>query len=243
MNLHNMKQKMDQGSFGDIHFTENEKAKVLNQIYNKKVSKTRKPLINFISVAASSILVIGLGYLSFGNQIKNDTQKIRSTEAAPTKAVTPAHEVPKVSQAEVDRAASNFNQMKNFETNDDFFYYSMITMALQKLEFKGEENYRIPATSENIKRIQINRANLQYLKNKAVELHASEPYQEILEKWLNGDFSAIENDYLSIRNIKGDPTQQSESPVLKVRTAEEEKKYIEHFFGSEGLQVDNRDWQ
>ena len=119
----------------------------------------------------------------------------------------------------------------------------MITMVLQKLEFKGEENYRIPGTVENIKRIQFDRANLQFLKNKAVELNASERYQKILDKWLKGDFSTIENDYLSIRSIKGGSLLPSESPVLKVRTAEEEKRYIEHFFGKEGLQVNNRDWQ
>jgi hypothetical protein len=243
MNLNNIKIKMDQGVFNEIQFTENEKEKVLNAIHSKKAVKQKNSLINFISVAACCILAVGLGYLSFGNEIMKDLQKNSSSEAAPTKAVTPTHEVPKVSQAEVNQAASNFDQIKNFETNDDFFYYSMITMALQKLEFKGEENYRIPATSENIKRIQLNRANLLYLKNKTVELQASEPYVKILDKWLKGDFSTMEEDYLSIRNIKGEPSQQNESPVLKVRTAEEEHKYIEHFFGSAGLQIDKRDWQ
>lgn len=240
MKLHNLKNKMDQGVFGDIHFTESEKANVLDAVYK---GKPRNPFKDFLTVAACFVLVIGLGYLTFGNQLKKDTHKDSSTEAAPTKAVTPIHEVPKVSQAEVDQAARNFDQMENDVKGDDFFYYSMITLALQKLEFKGEENYRIPATSENIKRIQFDRANLQYLKNKAVELHASEPYVKILDKWLQGDFSTVEEDYLTIRNIKGDPSQQSESPVLKVRTAEEEQKYIEHFFGDEGVQIHKRDWQ
>ena len=126
--------------------------------------------------------------------------------------------------------------------DDDIFYYGMITMALQKLEFKGEKNYRIPLTVD-LKRIQFDRANLQYLKNKAVELKASEPYPKILDTWLKGDFSNFEDDYLKIRDVKGDPTEPSKSPVMKVRTAEEEQKYIEHFFGNEGLQINIRDWQ
>ncbi|MDR6121292.1 hypothetical protein QFZ87_000889 [Bacillus sp. SLBN-46] len=247
MNFNNMKNKMDQGVFGEIHFTEKDKVKVLNTIYNKEVLKTKNPFKDFLSLAACFILIVGLSYLSFGNQIKKDSipleQKNSNTEAVTNKTVTPTHQVPNVSQTELDQAAKNFDQYKNFEKGDDLFYYSMITMALQKLEFKGEENYRIPMTVENIKRIQFDRANLQYLKNKAVELKASEPYQKILDKWLKGDFSTIENDYLSIRNIKSDPLQPSESPVLKVRTAEEEQKYIEHFFGKEGLQINKRDWQ
>ncbi|WP_413306256.1 hypothetical protein AA0X95_05410 [Bacillus sp. 1P10SD] len=242
MNFNNMKDKMDQGVFGEIHFTEKEKYKVLNTIHNRKIVKSKNLLKDLLSLAACVILLIGLGYLSFGNQLKKDSMSLEKKNSS-TEAVTTTQPVPKVSQAELDRAAKNFEQMANDQKGDDFFYYSMITMALQKLEFKGEENYRLPMSVENIKRIQFDRANLQYLKNKVVELKASEPYQKILDKWIKGDFSTIENDYLSIRNIKGAHLQLSESPVLKVRTAEEEQKYIEHFFGNEGLQIDKRDWQ
>lgn len=147
-------------------------------------------------------------------------------------------EIHKVSQDELDKAAKDIGEIKK----DDDFYYALITLTLQKLEFKGEENYHIPATPD-VKRLQLDRANLQYLKNRAVAIKASELYQKTLDKWLNGDFSNIENDYLTIRNTKGDPSQPIESLVLKVRTAEEEQKYIEHFFGNEGLQINKRDWQ
>src|SRR4051812_37081449 len=65
-----------------------------------------------------------------------------------------------VSQAQLDKAAKDIGEIKK----DDDFYYTMITLALQKLEFKGEENYRIPGTAD-VKRLQFDRANLQYLKN------------------------------------------------------------------------------
>ncbi|HEY4548991.1 MAG TPA: hypothetical protein VIG98_01780 [Bacillus sp. (in: firmicutes)] len=142
-----------------------------------------------------------------------------------------------VNQAQLDKAAKDIGEIKK----DDDFYYTMITLALQKLEFKGEENYRIPGTAD-VKRLQFDRANLQYLKNRAVAIKASEPYQGILDKWLKGDLSNFENDYLTIRSLKG-AVSPSESPVLKVRTAEEEQKYIEHFFGDEGLQINKMDWQ
>ncbi|WP_284037133.1 DUF6241 domain-containing protein [Neobacillus sp. 114] len=164
-------------------------------------------------------------------------------EAATTTKHLVTQPVHKVSQAELDKAAKNFYEIEINVKGDDIFYYGMITMAIQKLEFKGEENYHLPNTSDSIKRIQFDRANLQYLKNRAVNLKASEPYQKILDKWLKGDFSNLENDYLTIRNLKSDPTQPSESPVLKVRTTEEEQKYIQHFFGENGLQINKKDWQ
>lgn len=146
-------------------------------------------------------------------------------------------EVHKVSQAQLDKAAKDIGEIKK----DDDFYYTMITLALQKLEFKGEENYHIPGMAD-VKRLQFDRANLQYLKNRAVAIKASEPYQGILDKWLKGNFSNFENDYLTIRNLKG-AVSPNESPVLKVRTAKGEQKYIEHFFGDEGLQINKMDWQ
>ncbi|MFC4802045.1 hypothetical protein ACFPA1_22260 [Neobacillus sp. GCM10023253] len=190
-------------------------------------------------------IVIGGSYTYFSSNndkaeavSTQDGHKVSQDESDNTEKVV----VHKVSQAELVEAAKNFQEIESDVKGDDLFYYGMITMALQKLEFKGEENFSIPNTPDSIKRIQFDRANLQYFKNKAVELKASEPYQKILDKWLNGDFSNFENDYLTIRNIKGDPSQPSESPVLKVRTVEEEQKYIEHFFGNEGLQINKRDW-
>lgn len=189
-----------------------------------------------------TLIVAGLGLaLVIGGSYAIFSYKGDKTEAATTTKQVTTQQVPKVSQAELDKAAKDFYQIESNQNGDDFFYYSMITMALQKLEFKGEENYHIPLSVE-VKRIQFDRANLQYLKNKAVELKASEPYQKILDKWLKGDFSNFENDYLTIRNIK-DTNPPSPSPVQKVRTADEEQKYIEHFFGNEGLQINIRDWQ
>ncbi|WP_223596173.1 DUF6241 domain-containing protein [Neobacillus bataviensis] len=170
--------------------------------------------------------------------------KISKTEVNKKETDTPTATqlVPEVSKAELDKAAKNFYEIESNVKDNDIFYYGMITMALQKLEFKDEENYRIPL-SVDVKRIQFDRANLQYLKNKAVELKTSEPYPRILDKWLKGDITNFEDDYLTIRDLKGDPNEPSESPVMKVRTAEEERKYIEHFFGDEGLKINKRDWQ
>ena len=124
------------------------------------------------------------------------------------------------------------------------FHYERLTLSpLPKSPTNSthDVNYRIPGIAD-VKRLQFDRANLQYLKNRAVAIKASEPYQGILDKWLKGDLSNFENDYLTIRSLKG-AVSPSESPVLKVRTAEEEQKYIEHFFGNEGLQINKMDWQ
>ncbi|MBM7584487.1 hypothetical protein JOC86_001024 [Bacillus pakistanensis] len=186
-----------------------------------------------------SLTVAGLGLaLAIGGSYAIFSYKGEKTEAATTTKHEATQQVPKVSQAELTKASKDIGEIKN----DDDVYYTMITIALQKLKFQGEKNYHIPGTPD-VKRLQLDLANLQYLKNKAVAIKASELYQKTLDKWLKGDFSNIENDYLTIRSIKTGTTQPSESPVLKVRTAEEEQKYIEHFFGEEGLQINKRDWQ
>ncbi|PFN78564.1 hypothetical protein COJ85_31530 [Bacillus sp. AFS076308] len=192
---------------------------------------------NLIAAGLGLALVIGGAYEIFSyNRDKTEEAttvptkpKVSKTEVNKTETATTTatQQVPKISKAELDKAEKNFYKIESNVKNDDIFYYGMITIALQKLEFRGEENYRIPLTVD-VKRIQFDRANLQYLKNKAVELKASEPYPRILDKWLKGDFSNFEDDYLTIRDLKGDHTEPSESPVLKVRTTEEEQKYIEH---------------
>jgi hypothetical protein len=198
--------------------------------------------IKIISGVLVLALVIGGSYAVYSyNDDKAEaasTQEVHKVSQAESDKAAKV-EVRKVSQAELDKAAKDIGEIKK----DDDFYYAMITLALQKLEFKGEdESYHLRGTAD-VKRLQVNRANLQYLKNRAVEIKAAQPYQKILDKWLEGDFSNISNDYLTIRNIKDDQLQPSESPVLKVRTAEEEEKYIKHFFGDEGLQINKRDWQ
>ncbi|WP_160726162.1 DUF6241 domain-containing protein [Bacillus sp. USDA818B3_A] len=189
------------------------------------------------------VILIGGTYAVLSSNGEKKEAAITDKQETTTSKKVATKQVPTISQAELDKAAKNFDEIESNVKGDDIFYYGMITMAIQKLEFKGEENYRLPNTPESIKRIQFNRANLQYLKNKAVELRASKPYQTTLDKWLKGDFSNFENDYLTIRDIKGDPTKPSESPVQKIRTVEEEQKYIKHFFGDEGLQMNKRDWQ
>ncbi|MGJ7909960.1 hypothetical protein [Neobacillus sp. LXY-1] len=189
-----------------------------------------------IGAGLGFVLVLG-GWYAFNSYKEDKTVTVKTTKHVAAKTVH------KVSGPELDTAAKNFYEIEANLKGDDIFYYGMITMALQKLEFKDEENYRLLNTPENIQRIQLSRANLQYLKNKVVELKASEPYPNILDKWLKGDFSHIEKDYLTIRNLKNDPTQPSENPVLKVRTTEEEEKYIQHFFGDEGLQKNKIDWE
>lgn len=149
-----------------------------------------------------------------------------------------AQEVHKVSQGELDKAAKDIGKIKK---NDDL-YYAMITLTFQKLEFKGEKNYHIPGTAD-VKRIQFNRANLQYLKNRAVAINAAKIYKKTLDKWLKGDFSTIKKDYLTIRNIKDDPSHPKKGPTVNVRTTKEEQKYIKHFFGNKGLQINKKDWQ
>lgn len=256
----NLKETLNETVLKDIDFGEKSKEKVRRAINIKEKRKVPwKPILNnLLRIAATCLLFIGTGYfiaeqlrtfssqdhLTSKNNMKNEGMQEQTNGSSHTdsssnndkvEAVSP-QEVHKVSQIELDKAAEDIGEIKTVQD----LVTAMITLTAQKLEIKGEENYRIPNTAANIKRIQFNRANLQYLKNRAVAVNASNLYQETLDKWLKGDFSKIEYDFLSIRN---DPSELNESIVKKVRTAEEEQKYIEHFFGNEGLEINKRDWQ
>ncbi|MEH7417302.1 DUF6241 domain-containing protein [Neobacillus drentensis] len=162
----------------------------------------------------------------------------KEAAATTTKQVV-TQQVHKVSQVELDEAAKTFSNLASIQKDDDFFYYATITLALQKLEVKGEKDFTPPNTPSTIERYQMNRANLQYLKNKVVETKASELYQKILDKWLKGDFSDIQNDLSSVQK-----TRAAEGGLpTKVRAQDEEQKYIQTFFGDKGLQINKRDWQ
>ncbi len=96
-----------------------------------------------------TLIVAGLGLaLVIGGSYAIFSYKGDKTEATTTTKQVTTQQVPKVSQAELDKAAKDFYQIESNQNGDDFFYYSMITIALQKLEFKGEENYHIPLSVE-----------------------------------------------------------------------------------------------
>ena len=167
------------------------------------------------------------------------TYAVFSSNGEKTEAVTATKQAHKVTQAELDKAAKNFSNLASIQKGDDFFYYATITMALQKLEVQGEKDFTPPNTPPTMERYQMERANIQYLKNEAVETKASDVYQKILDRWTKGNFSEIQNDLLSVQNTR---STEGHLPT-KVRTKDEEQKYIQTFFGAKGLQINKRDWQ
>ncbi|MCD4837575.1 DUF6241 domain-containing protein [Neobacillus sedimentimangrovi] len=138
-------------------------------------------------------------------------------------------------QEELEQAAKNVGEINNVKDLQNH----LITLSLQKLEFKGEQYHKfIPQGTADVARIQVTKANLQYLHNQAVKLNAPAEFVKIIDKWKQGDFSDMLNDYALIREVKPE-----ESAAIKMRTEEEEQEYIKHFFGDKGLEIHNRDWK
>lgn len=122
----------------------------------------------------------------------------------------------------------------------------MTEMALQKVSFKGEDNFNVPGTIVR-ERIQVTKENIQYLKNNlsVVSGEKKQQYKSILNKWYNGNFNSITDDFRNIRILLlGKENMDMSSAIMNPikKTSIDEKTYILKFFGQSGLNLNNLEW-
>lgn len=122
----------------------------------------------------------------------------------------------------------------------------MTEMALQKVSFKGEDNFNVPGTIVRV-RIQVTKENIQYLKNNlsVVSGEKKQQYKSILNKWYNGNFNSITDDFRNIRILLlGKENMDMSSAIMNPikKTSIDEKTYILKFFGQSGLNLNNLEW-
>jgi len=144
-----------------------------------------------------------------------------------------------VSKEELSKAAQLIGEIKKEQTINDI----MIHMSLQKLTFNGN-NLHVPGTRD-VGRFQMTKVNIQYLKNNlnVIDNDERQRYKSILNKWYDGDFESAVEDYSEIHYLRSGKKQSMEGAKLAKKTNSDEKEFILHFFGQEGLDVHNKEWK
>ncbi len=144
-----------------------------------------------------------------------------------------------VSNDDLSKAAQSIGEIKNEQTINDM----MINMSFQKLTF-DKNNLHVRGTRD-VGRVQMTKENIQYLKNNLnVSNDDKRPkYESILNKWYNGNFESAVEDFLEIRYLRLGKKVSAEEFKLAKKTDSDEKEYILHFFGQEGLDIHNKEWK
>ncbi|MES5887487.1 MULTISPECIES: DUF6241 domain-containing protein [Bacillus] len=144
-----------------------------------------------------------------------------------------------VSEDELSKAAQSIGEIQNEQTINDM----MIHMSLQKLTFNGN-NLHVSGTRD-VGRFQMTKENIQYLKNNLNVINNNErpKYESILNKWYGGDFESVVKDFEEIHYLRSGKKQSMEGSKLAKKTDSDEKEFILHFFGQEGLDIHNKEWK
>ncbi|MGG2015221.1 DUF6241 domain-containing protein [Bacillus sp. S10(2024)] len=144
-----------------------------------------------------------------------------------------------VSNDDLSKAAQSIGEIKNEQTINDM----MINMSFQKLTFNGN-NLHVRGTRD-VGRVQMTKENIHYLKNNLNVINNDErpKYESILNKWYNGNFESAVEDYREILYLRFGKKQNVEGSKLAKKTDSDEKEYILHFFGQEGLAIHNKEWK
>ncbi|WP_040207105.1 DUF6241 domain-containing protein [Neobacillus jeddahensis] len=148
-----------------------------------------------------------------------------------------------VSKEELKKAEKAIGAIKDEKSLN----LKMMEMAFQKVSFKGEDNFNVPGTIV-LERIQVTKENIQYLKNNlsVVSGEKKQQYESILNKWYNGNFNSITDDFRNIRILLlGKENMNMSSDIMNPtkKTSIDEKTYILKFFGQNGLNLNNLEWK
>ncbi|MGH0600428.1 DUF6241 domain-containing protein [Bacillus mycoides] len=144
-----------------------------------------------------------------------------------------------VSKDDLSKAAQSIGEIQNEQTINDM----MIHMSFQKLTFNGN-NLHVSGTRD-VGRFQMTKENIQYLKNNLNVINNDErqKYESILNKWYDGNFESAVEDYREILYLRFGKKQSVEVSKLAKKTDSDEKEFILHFFGQEGLDIHNKEWK
>ncbi|MDA2297920.1 DUF6241 domain-containing protein [Bacillus cereus] len=144
-----------------------------------------------------------------------------------------------VSEDELSKAAQSIGEIQNEQTINDM----MIHMSLQKLTFNGNKLH--VSGTRDVGRWQMTKENIQYLKNNLNVINNDErpKYESILNKWYDGESESVVKDFEEIHYLRSGKKQSMEGSKLAKKTDSDEKEFILHFFGQEGLDIHNKEWK
>lgn len=136
-----------------------------------------------------------------------------------------------ISQAEFEQAKQTIGQVQDETT----LISRMVEMSLQKVNFGGEKFTPMAVNPNTIQRIPMIEANIAYLKQclSAIQVEKNTEqttytYENILNRWLEGDFSQIIDENKHLLSLLTDGTYTGQTITSK--TEVEEQEYVSKFF-------------
>ncbi|WP_028402400.1 DUF6241 domain-containing protein [Ectobacillus panaciterrae] len=197
----------------------------------------RRKLVLSIALA---VIVIGTGFtFAYSNEQPNrKAQKQQEVEQnVNNKQATPKSSYV-VTNEQLDKAARDVGAILDEKT----LYFRMMEMIFQKITI-NENNLVIPNT-RNPGRVQMTKENIQYLKNQIAIVggEKKERYNAVLDKWYNEDFDTVIEDYKEIYNLYYGKSMKTNLRFTK-KTDNDERDYVIQFFGQEGLNIHNEEWE
>ncbi|MCC2381002.1 DUF6241 domain-containing protein [Bacillus wiedmannii] len=190
-----------------------------------------------LTALACSALLMGMAACSSNDKIANQSkakqeEKVQTIQKQPKDSYV-------VSADDLSKAAKLIGEIHNEQTINDM----MIHMSIQKLTFNGN-NLHVPGTRD-VGRFQMTKENIQYLKNNLHVINDDErqKYESVLNKWYDGDFESVVKDFEEIHYLRSGKKKSMEVFKLAKKTDSDEKEFILHFFGQEGLDIHNKEWK
>ncbi|MFB6732308.1 DUF6241 domain-containing protein [Bacillus mobilis] len=190
-----------------------------------------------LTALACSALLMGMAACSSNDKTANESkakqeEKVQTIQKQPKDSYV-------VSADDLSKAARLIGEIHNEQTINDM----MIHMSIQKLTFNGN-NLHVPGTRD-VGRFQMTKENIQYLKNNlhVINDDKRQKYESLLNKWYDGDFESVVKDFEEIHYLRSGKKKSMEVFKLAKKTDSDEKEFILHFFGQEGLDIHNKEWK
>ncbi|HDR7668341.1 Uncharacterized protein BCZB5J_00918 [Bacillus cereus] len=190
-----------------------------------------------LTALACSVLIMGMAACNSNDKTATESkpkqeEKVQAIQKQPKDSYV-------VSADDLSKAAKSIGEIQNEQTINDV----MIHMSLQKLTFNGN-NLHVPGTRD-VGRFQMTKANIQYLKTNLHVINDDErqKYESLLNKWYDGDFESVVKDFEEIHYLRSGKKKSMEGFKLAKKTDSDEKEFILHFFGQEGVDIHNKEWK
>ncbi|HDR7675888.1 DUF6241 domain-containing protein [Bacillus wiedmannii] len=190
-----------------------------------------------LTALACSVLIMGMAACNSNDKTATESkpkqeEKVQAIQKQPKDGYV-------VSADDLSKAAKSIGEIQNEQTINDV----MIHMSLQKLTFNGN-NLHVPGTRD-VGRFQMTKANIQYLKTNLHVINDDErqKYESLLNKWYDGDFESVVKDFEEIHYLRSGKKKSMEGFKLAKKTDSDEKEFILHFFGQEGVDIHNKEWK
>lgn len=190
-----------------------------------------------LTALACSALLMGMAACSSNDKTATESkakqeEKVQTIQKQPKDSYV-------VSADDLSKAAKLIGEIHNEQTINDM----MIHMSIQKLTFNGN-NLHVPGTRD-VGRFQMTKENIQYLKNNlhVINDDKRQKYESLLNKWYDGDFESVVKDFKEIHYLRSGKKKSMEVFKLAKKKNSDEKEFILHFFGQEGLDIHNKEWK